>query len=237
MKNLILIIFLIASLNCFAQTEYYSITGVDRLTKEEIDKEVSQIKETYEKIMNKEMYVNLKTRNTEYKKDSIIHFVNIEITDSNVPRGQLSNYIDKKLPQMDLIDLNGKKISLEETNGKPTLINFWFTTCAPCVDEMPVLNNIYDKYKDDYNFIAITFEPKEEVEKFLKKYPYKFLQIIDAKKFTDELGLKTYPANLILDKNGIVKFVMSGIPYVQDANGKTKMGDGKQLIENLAKLK
>jgi thiol-disulfide isomerase/thioredoxin len=48
----------------------------------------------------------------------------------------LSDY-GKQLPEMSNW-LNGKKISFTELNGKPTLINFWFTTCAPCIDEMPV---------------------------------------------------------------------------------------------------
>ena len=56
--------------------------------------------------------------------------------------------------------------SSDQLIGKPTMINFWFTRCAPCIDEMPVLNKIKEKYKDDFNFIAITYEKKEDVEKY-----------------------------------------------------------------------
>ena len=237
MKNLFLITFLITSVNCFSQTEYYSTNGKNRLTKIELDKKISETKAKFEKIMKKEMFVNVKTKSTENKKDSIIHFVSFDIKDSNTAKSPLSDFIGKKLPEMILTDLNGNKISLNELNRKPTLINFWFTACAPCIDEMPVLNKIYEKYKDDYNFIAVTYEPKDKVEKFLKKHKYEFLQIVDAKKFTDKLGLKAYPVNLFLDKDGIVQFSENGIPYVTDETGKIEMGDGKEFIGKLEKLK
>jgi cytochrome c biogenesis protein CcmG/thiol:disulfide interchange protein DsbE len=237
MKNLLLITFLITSLNCFSQTEYYSTNGINRLTKTELDGKITETKAKFEKVMKKEMFVGVKTKNTENKKDSIIHFVNFDIKDSNIAKGPLSDYIGKQLPEMILTDLNGKKISFKELNGKPTLINFWFTACAPCIDEMPVLNKIYDKYKEDYNFIAVTFEPKDKVLNFLKKNPYKFLHIVDARKFTNELGLEAYPINLFLDKSGVVKYSTNGIPYEQDETGKTEMGNGKEFIEKLEQLK
>ncbi|MCB0473176.1 MAG: TlpA family protein disulfide reductase [Flavobacteriaceae bacterium] len=237
MKNLFLITFLITSLNCFSQTEYYSTNEKNRLTKTELDEKIAETKAKFEKLMKKEMFVGIKIKNTENKIDSIIHFISFDIKDSNTAKGPLSDYIGKQLPEMILTDLNGKKISMKELNGKPTLINFWFTACAPCIDEMPVLNKIYDRYKDDYNFIAVTYEPKDKVEKFLKKHSYKFLHIVDAKKLTDELELKAYPVNLFLDKNGIVKFSENGIPYIKDETGKTEMGDGKEFVEKLENLK
>lgn len=237
MRNLLLITFLITSFNCFSQTEYYSTNGKNRLTKTELDSKIAKTKVKFEKVMKKEMFVNLKTINTESKKDSIIHFVNFDIKDASIEKGPLSNYIGKQLPDMYLTDLNGKKISFIELNGKPTLVNFWFTSCAPCIDEMPILNNIYEKYKEDYNFVAVTFEPQDKVLKFLEKHPYKFLHIVDARKFTDELGIQSYPVNIFLDKNGFVKYTKNGIPYLIDETGKTEMGDGKDFIEKLELLK
>ncbi|RPD94282.1 TlpA family protein disulfide reductase [Aureibaculum marinum] len=102
---------------------------------------------------------------------------------------------------------------------------------------MPILNKIYDKHKSDYNFIAITYESKEKVDKFLKKHPYKFLQIVDANEFTNKLGLEAYPVNLFLDKNGIVKYAENGIPYKVNVTGKTEMGDGTEFLKKLEKLK
>jgi thiol-disulfide isomerase/thioredoxin len=237
MRNLLLIALLITSLNSFSQTEYYSTNGKNRLTRTELDSKIAETKAKFEKVMKKEMFVNLKTKNTVNKKDSIIHFVNFDIKDASFERGPLSNYIGKQLPDMYLTDLNGKKISLKELNGKPTLVNFWFTSCAPCIDEMPILNKIYEKYKEDYNFVAVTFEPQDKVLKFLDKHKYKFLHIVDSRKFTDELGIQSYPVNLFLDKNGVVRYSRNGIPYLINETGKSEMGDGKDFIEKLEQLK
>lgn len=236
MKKLILTTILITTLNCFSQKEYYSTNGKNRLTKAELDLKTSELKTKYEKISNKEVFVGFNIDNTETKTDSIINFVKFEIKDTNTFKGPLSEYIGKKLPEMILTDINGKKISINKLNGKPTLINFWFTACAPCIDEMPILNKIHYEYKEKYNFIAVTFESQKQVDKFLKKHLYKFLHIVDAREFTDKLQLKSYPVNLFLDKNGIVKYSENGIPYEQDENGKIKIGDGKDFIKKLEKL-
>lgn len=237
MKKLFLTTLLITSFSCFSQTEYYSTNGKNRLTKTELDKEISKNKTKFEKIMKMEMFVSVKTLKTDEKKDSIIHFVSFDVKDSNSVKSPLSDYLNKPLPETKLTDFNGEEFSLTKLNGKPTLVNFWFTTCAPCIDEMPVLNKIYDKYKDNFNFIAVTFESKKKVDKFLKKHTYKFLQIVNAKEFTDKLGIEAYPVNLFIDKNGIVKFSENGIPYIADATGKTKLGDGEEFIKKLEKLK
>ena len=237
MKKLILATFLITALNCFSQTEYYSTNGKNRLTKAELDLKTSELKTKYKKISNKEAFVKFNIDNTETKTDSIIHFVKFEIKDTNAFKGPLSEYVGKKLPEMILTDINGKKIPINKLNGKPTLINFWFTACAPCIDEMPILNKIYDEYKEKYNFIAVTYESQKQVDKFLKKHLYKFLHIVDAREFTDKLQLKSYPVNLFLDKNGIVIYSEYGIPYERGENGKLKIGDGKDFIKKLEKLK
>jgi thiol-disulfide isomerase/thioredoxin len=233
--------FLILSLTiysaCYAQTDYYSTNGKNRLTKSELDVKISESKVKFEKIMQKEMFVGIKTKSKEVKQDSIIHFVSFDIKDSNTTQGPMSNLINNKLPEMTMKSSTGEEIGLISLNGKPTLINFWYTACAPCIDEMPVLNKIYEKYKEEYNFIAVTYEAKEKVDKFLKKHPYKFLHIVDAKEFTDKLEIKIYPLNLILDKNGLVKYAENGIPYVLNVNGESNIGDGRELIEKLEKLK
>jgi len=102
---------------------------------------------------------------------------------------------------------------------------------------MPILNKIYDEYKEKYNFIAVTYESQKQVDKFLKKHLFKFLHIVDAGEFTDKLQLKSYPVNLFLDKNGIVIYSEYGIPYERDEKGKLKIGDGKGFIKKLEKLK
>lgn len=146
------------------------------------------------------------------------------------------DYLDKEFPLPLLTTLDNKKISIDNLKGKPTLINFWFTTCKPCIEEMPVLSSIKSQLKDSVNFIAITFEKTEKVKAFFKKHKFSFRQIANAEKFIDSLNMTAFPVNIFLDKNGIVRKVESGIPYIIEDKKKMRMGDGKEFLTALREL-
>jgi hypothetical protein len=86
------------------------------------------------------------------------------------------------------------------------------------------------------NFIAITYEKKEVVTKFLQKHDYNFIQVIDAQNFINELELTGFPKNVFLDKEGKVVIVENGIPYEMKEGGKMEIGDDKKFIKTLRKL-
>jgi len=52
-------------------------------------------------------------------------------------------------PKFEIIDMDGNRINSENTKGKVVFLNFWFTTCKPCIMEIPDLNKIYQKYKNN----------------------------------------------------------------------------------------
>jgi thiol-disulfide isomerase/thioredoxin len=54
------------------------------------------------------------------------------------------------------------------------IIDFWATWCSPCIESIPHLNKLVDKFKgDNVKFISITYEPESLAEKFLTDYPMK----------------------------------------------------------------
>lgn len=241
MKFLTIILFLLISITSFSQTTYYTTDGKNRITEAEASKMLSDQVAKMSDLLGKPLYGSLTITDTETKKDSIISRISFAISDKKseklINSGPLSDFKDKEFPKFDLNTLMDKHFSSEQLIGKPTMINFWFTRCAPCIDEMPVLNKIKEKYKDDFNFIAITYEKKEDVEKFLKKHPFNFKHLVDAKDFTDQLGIQAYPMNLFLDKNGVLKYVKGGIPYEGKEGEELKMGEGNEIIEIIEKLK
>jgi thiol-disulfide isomerase/thioredoxin len=60
------------------------------------------------------------------------------------------------------------KFSLKEHRGKVVVVNFWFTTCTPCVAELPHFNEAADAYSDDVVIIAIHIEQDMGEELALK---------------------------------------------------------------------
>ncbi len=65
-------------------------------------------------------------------------------------------------------DLQGENIPLSRFAGRPLVVNFWATWCAPCVKEMPELDELARKY-DDMSFVGIAIDTQKNVEKFLQK--------------------------------------------------------------------
>ena len=123
-----------------------------------------------------------------------------------------------------LTTTKGEKITFEisngvlfskQLNGKTVLINFWAPWCKPCLQEMPTLVKLQEKYKDDLIVIAVLFDKKqklEELKKFMKKYNINFPVTIGAEnhilaKSLDDV--KMIPESFLYNKEGffLKKFI------------------------------
>lgn len=105
-------------------------------------------------------------------------------------------------------DVNGKTITAKELKGKIIVVNFWFIACPPCRYEMPELNRIADTYKADTNvvFLAITFDKKADVQRFLKVSPFKYKVIPESMPLLSYYGINECPVSIVVDKKGIIAF-------------------------------
>jgi len=241
MKNLITALFFLLSITSYSQTQYYTTDGKNRMTESEVKSILSEKVNQMSKILGKQLYGSLTIESTEMKKDSIISKVAFAISDKKKDNltnsGPLSDYINKDFPKFNLKTWSGEDFSSGQLIGKPTLINFWFTSCAPCIDEIPVLNRIAEKYEKDFNFISITFEDEQDVGDFIKKHPYDFKHLVDAEMFIKSLGIRSYPMNVFLDRKGVLRYIKGGIPYEGMEGGELIMGEGNEIIEIIEKLK
>ena len=53
----------------------------------------------------------------------------------------------KEMPYLSLKIISGEKIETQNLKGKVIVINLWFTTCYPCILELPALNRLVEEYK------------------------------------------------------------------------------------------
>lgn len=154
--------------------------------------------------------------------------------DLKIKEQPLAPLINKKMLPFELENLKGEKVTLEEFNGKPTFINFWFTNCPPCIKELPLLQSLYQEFKNDYNFIAITFDSNEKVSSFIEKHEFDFTHLINAKNYIDDLDISMYPVSVFLDTKGIVKYSDEGY---QINNSRDLDNKKKEIISKLSSLK
>jgi len=117
-----------------------------------------------------------------------------------------------KLDLFSAKDIDGYKIRPKDLEGKVVVLNFWFIKCAPCRDEMPELNKIAKTYENNPNivFIAVDLDSKDDIKEFLKTSPFAYHIIDDGKELADKYEIKSYPTNIVLDKEGKVKFHSAG---------------------------
>ena len=70
-------------------------------------------------------------------------------------------------------DLQDQDRLLSAYAGKPLVINFWATWCAPCIKEMPDLQALHERYPD-VQFVGIAVDSKSNVQEFLQRVPVSY---------------------------------------------------------------
>jgi thiol-disulfide isomerase/thioredoxin len=181
----------------------------------------------------------------ELKNDTIINYLSfnqLEVNEKTSKREFEISYIqdslflllNSKLPEFNLVDIKGQMFSSEQLKGKPILINFWATSCSPCVAEIPDLNDLKKRYGDQMNFVAITLEvPDNRVIRFLEKREFNFIILFDTLlKFTDTLKIKGVPKNIFIDKNGYIRFIRAGYNPLNYSNSDEFINIIEKLLKN-----
>lgn len=110
-------------------------------------------------------------------------------------------------------DLSGNKYDFKTDTGKVVVFNFWFINCPPCKKEIPELNDLVEKYKENPNvkFIAIALDDSYSLKNFLKLSPFNYNIVPDGRYFSDKYDIKGYPTHVVVGKDGTVKFSTMGL--------------------------
>lgn len=116
-------------------------------------------------------------------------------------------------------DAKGNVIDLGDLKGKVIFLNFWATWCPPCRAEMPSINKLYAKFKDDKGIIFIFADADGDFSKsgkfmYDRKYAmpvYKVESDIPEKVFAG-----TLPTTVIFDKQGRLSFRHEGVANYAD---------------------
>jgi len=106
-----------------------------------------------------------------------------------------------QLPPFDLHDLAGKRVTANSLHGKPTLINFYFSTCVPCILEVQPLNE-FAAQRPHMNFLAVTFDEADVARGFVERYGFRWRVVPGARDFIDRVRVKNYPMMALFDANG-----------------------------------
>ena len=111
------------------------------------------------------------------------------------------------MPGLTVETLNGEQVSLKSLRGKNVVVNWWATSCAPCIAEMPGLNKLVQQYesRSDIVFLAIAWNTKEELNRFFEERKFAYRQAIYNERASKIFG-EAFPRNVIVDASGKVVY-------------------------------
>ncbi len=132
-------------------------------------------------------------------------------------------------PDFTLKSLGGKNLKLSEMAGNVVLINFWASWCGPCREEMPLLNDLHNKYQPlGFTVLGINVEEQTDMARgFLKDYPVDFPVLLDDKNQVSKLyDVVAMPTTVVVDRDGKLRFLHKGY----------KSGDEKKYRDMVKQL-
>ena len=116
-------------------------------------------------------------------------------------------------PDFSLHAMSGPNMRLQDQRGRVVMVNFWATWCAPCRQEMPQLNRLYQKYRSS-GFVLLGVNVDDDPSKAAEvatKLGVTFPVLLDADKRVSKLyDLNTMPSTVVIDRDGKMRFLHRG---------------------------
>ncbi len=137
----------------------------------------------------------------------------IQSPSTSQPACSPSSRVSYPAPELALQDLSGRPVRLEALRGKVVLVNLWATWCPPCRREMPALQQVYQRYRQEgFAVVAINIgESVEQVQSFVRQQGLEFAVWSDP----HEASLRAFktislPSSFAIDRQGNVRHVWFG---------------------------
>lgn len=116
-------------------------------------------------------------------------------------------------PEIGLKDLAGRGVSIASLKGKVVLVDFWASWCAPCREELPVLESLYQKYRArGFEIVGVNLDRSaDNVQRFLSATPLSFRVVHDrGGAVADRYAPAKMPSSFLIDRKGVVRYVHAG---------------------------
>ncbi len=132
---------------------------------------------------------------------------------------------NRKAPDFELPDMNGRPVRLSSLRGKTVFLNFWTKTCKPCLEEMPALAELARVARGHKDLVVLTVstdEGPDAVRDTLQVAlggdpPFPVLFDPESSVVLDRYGTRLFPETWIIDPDGIIRARFDGARDWSDA--------------------
>ena len=140
-----------------------------------------------------------------------------QVVSTGLLKAKIKKDTSKNLPQaapFSFTDAEGKPTSTADLKGKVVFINFWASWCPPCRAEMPSLENLYQKLKDDQRIVFLFMNEDNDRNKaiqYLQKNHFTIPLFYSSGDVPNEIFSGTLPTTVVLDKEGKIVLKRQGM--------------------------
>lgn len=121
--------------------------------------------------------------------------------------------IGGKAPDFTLKNSAGSNLKLSEHRGEVVMINFWATWCAPCRQELPLLNRLHEQYrKAGFRLLGVNIDDRPDAARAMaKNLGISFPVLFDSEKRVSRLyDVNAMPSTVLIDRDGKVRYIHLG---------------------------
>lgn len=155
----------------------------------------------------------------------------IEVPEAeNIAEGKPENKYPPASFDLQLINSSGENVDFGDFKGKVIFMNMWATWCAPCVEEMPGINNLYNKTKKDNKIQVVMISHDhnfETAKKFVEKNNYDFEIYKVNGRFPRMYNAGSLPATYIINAEGELVVTHLGMANYDTAEFRVFLGELK----------
>jgi len=103
-----------------------------------------------------------------------------------------------------LKDMAGKDVRLSDFKGRPLLVNFWATWCGPCKTEIPIFNDLIEKYRSkNFTVLGISIDDSpEELKDFAARYKVNYPLLVGS---GQDALLEAYDAEVVVPVSWLIR--------------------------------
>jgi thiol-disulfide isomerase/thioredoxin len=132
-------------------------------------------------------------------------------------------YKAKEITKSD-VWLNGKPMTLKSLRGKVVMVDFWAFDCEPCIQAMPHVVDLYNKYSKDGLVVIGVHTPRADYEKSIEglrdamtRMNITFPVLVDEKqKIWRDYLCDLWPSQFVIDRDGFVRYSHGGVGRYED---------------------